>query len=77
MTTFYQFQKQFPNDDACLHQIMVTRYGGTRLVCPKCDWDSKFHEMRRQRNYVCQYCGHHLYPCVLTPFEKSRTPLHN
>ena len=28
---FYQFQKRFPNDDACLHQIMISRYGGTKL----------------------------------------------
>ena len=74
--TFYQFQKRFPNDDACLHQIMVSRYGGTQLVCPKCKKDSKFHRMKRQRNYVCQWCGHHLYPCVGTPMERSRTSLH-
>ncbi len=74
--TFYQFQKRFPNDDACLHQIMVSRYGGTQLVCPKCQRDSKFHRMKRQRNYVCQWCGHHLYPCVGTPMERSRTSLH-
>lgn len=74
--TFYQFQKQFPTDDACLHQIMVSRYGGTQLVCPKCQRDSKFHRMKRQRNYVCQWCGHHLYPCVGTPMERSRTSLH-
>ena len=74
--TFYQFQKQFPNDDACLHQIMVSRYGGTQLACPKCHRDSKFHRMKRQRNYVCQWCGHHLYPCVGTPMERSRTSLH-
>ena len=74
--TFYQFQKRFPNDDACLHQIMVSRYGGTQLVCPKCQRESKFHRMKRQRNYVCQWCGHHLYPCVGTPMERSRTSLH-
>ncbi len=76
MTTFYKFQKQFPDDNACLHQIMVSRYGGTQFDCPKCKRASKFHRMKHQRNYVCQWCGHHLYPCVGTPFERSRTPLH-
>lgn len=76
MTSFYDFQQQFPDDAACLHQIMVSRYGGTRFECPKCERDSKFHRMKKQRNYVCQWCGHHIYPCVGTPMERSRTPLH-
>ena len=76
MTSFYEFQKQFPNDEACLHKIMVSRYGGTRLECPKCKRNSKFHRMKNQRNYVCQYCGHHIYPCVGTPMERSRIALH-
>ncbi len=45
--TFYQFQKRFPNDAACLHQIMVSRYGGPELPCPKCQRDSKFHRVTR------------------------------
>ena len=76
MTTFYEFQKQFPDDDACLHHIMVSKFGGTQFECPKCHRHSKFHKMKQQRNYVCQYCGHHIYPCVGTPMERSRTPLH-
>ncbi len=76
MATFYEFQKQFPDDDACLHQIMLSRYGGTRLDCPKCLKPSKFHRIKKQRNYVCQYCGHHLYPCVGTPMENTHLPLH-
>ena len=76
MTSFYDFQQQFPDDAACLHQIMVSRYGGTRLECPKCERNSKFHRMKSQRNYVCQYCGHHIYPCVGTPMERSRISLH-
>ena len=76
MTSVYEFQRQFPDDAACLHQIMVSRYGGTRLECPKCKRDSKFHRMKKQRNYVCQWCGHHIYPCVGTPMERSRISLH-
>ena len=36
MTTFYEFQKQFPDDEACLERIMTERYGGTEFDCPKC-----------------------------------------
>ena len=76
MTTFYEFQKQFPDDEACLHQIMVSRYGGTELDCPKCGKYGKFYRMSKERGYVCQHCGHHLHPCVGTPMERSRTSLH-
>ena len=76
MTSFYEFQEKFPNDEACLHQIMVSRYGGTRFECHKCKRNSKFHRMKAQKNYVCQYCGHHIYPCVGTPMERSRISLH-
>lgn len=76
MISFYQFRERFPDDDACLHHVMVTRYGGTEFDCPKCERASKFHRVRGQRNYVCQWCGHHIYPCVGTPMERSRTSLH-
>ena len=76
MTTFYEFQKMYPNDEACLHQIMIERYGGTELDCPKCSAFGKFYRMTKDRGYVCQHCGHHFFPCVGTPMERSRTPLH-
>ena len=31
--------------------------------------------MSKRRAYACQWCGHHIYPCVGTIFEGSRTPL--
>ena len=76
MTTFYEFQKMYPNDESCLRQIMTARYGGTELDCPKCGAFGKFYRMTKERGYVCQHCGHHLFPCVGTPMERSRTPLH-
>ena len=76
MTTFYEFQRQFPDDEACLHRIMVERYGGTELDCPKCGAHGKFYRLTRDRAYLCQHCKHHIYPCVGTPMERSRTPVH-
>ena len=76
MTTFYEFQQQFPDDETCLKQIMVGRYGGTELDCPKCGVHGKFYRLTRDRAYLCQHCKHHIYPCVETPMERSRTPLH-
>ena len=76
MTNFYEFQKQFPNDEACLRRIMTERYGGTELDCPKCGVFGKFYRMTKDRGYVCQHCGHHLHPTVGTPMERTRLPLH-
>jgi len=73
--TFKQFQKEFPDDDTCLEKIMETRYGGKEITCPSCGADTKFHKIAKRRAYACQHCGHHIYPCAGTPFEKSRTPL--
>ena len=76
MTSFYEFQRQFPDDEACLKRIMIERYGGTELDCPKCGEHGKFYRMTRERAYVCQHCKHQLHPTVGTPMERSRTPLH-
>ena len=76
MTTFYEFQKQFPDDEACLRRIMVERYGGTELECPKCSKYGKFYRMTKERGYVCQHCGHHLHPTAGTFMHRTRLPLH-
>ena len=72
--TIKEFFEKYPNDDACLDHIMMVRYGKANH-CDKCDKDTKYSRVSSQRAYACQWCGHHLYPCVGTPFEGSRTPL--
>ena len=76
MTSFYQFQRQFPDDEACLQQIMTSRYGGLELDCPSCGAHGKFYRMERDRAYECQHCRHHLFPCVGTPMHRTHLPLH-
>ncbi|MBI4183524.1 MAG: IS1595 family transposase [Proteobacteria bacterium] len=75
--TFKQFKAEYPTDAVCLDKIMAVQYGGTEFECPACKRASKFHRLTKRRAYACQNCGHHIYPCVGTPFEKSRTPLTN
>ena len=75
--TLKQFQAEYPTDAACLDTIMEIQYGGKSLVCPACGADTTFHRIAKRRAYACKDCGHHIYPCVGTPFEKSRTPLTN
>lgn len=73
--TFREFQAEYPTDEACLDKIMTMRHGGTEIVCPACQRQSKFHRIVKRRAYACQWCAHAIYPCVGTPFEKSRTNL--
>lgn len=72
--TIQQFFKQFPTDEACLNHIMQVRYGN-HTPCSKCERETKWSRVSSQRAFACQWCGHHVYPCVGTPFEKSRTSL--
>lgn len=76
MTDFYTFSRQFPDDEACLAHLMKVHHGGTEFRCPKCGKHGKFYRLTRDRAYLCQHCKHHIYPCVGTPMERSRTPIH-
>ncbi len=68
------FFRQFPDDDACVDHLMQLRHGNPR-DCPKCGKNGKFHKLRKEPAYACQWCGHRIYPMVGTPFEHSRTSL--
>lgn len=71
--TFLQFRNQYPNDEACLDSIMARK---ALKACPGCGVEgAKFHRIEGRRAYACQWCGHHVYPCAGTVFEKSSTPL--
>jgi transposase len=73
--TFKQFQAVYPDDAACLAKLMEVNYGGTEIICPGCGADTKFHPLSKRRAFVCQLCGHHVYPAADTIFHKSRTNL--
>ena len=75
MCSIAQFIKKYPTDEACLEGIMELRYGGTFLECPKCKRGGQFYRESRDRAYICQHCKFHLFPCVGTPMERSRTSL--
>jgi transposase len=70
-----EFFKQFPDEDSCLDHIFAVRHG-FRHTCRKCGVvEATFHRITDRRAYACAHCGDHLYPCVGTIFEDSRTPL--
>ena len=72
--TLQAFQADYPDDATCLAAILARRVG-PKPICPACHRQTRYFRLRKRRAYSCQWCGAHVYPCVGTPFEKSRTPL--
>ncbi len=72
--TVFDFQRDYPDSDACLAKLMDLRIG-LRAECPRCERETRFHRVRKRRSYACQWCGYQVFPCVGTIFEGSRTPL--
>ena len=73
--TLNQFNKEFPDDDACLEAIKEMRFPGGITTCDKCKVERKHHRVSGRTAYACDYCGHHIYPLAGTIFEKSTTGL--
>lgn len=74
--TIKDFNKKYSNDDACLHQIFINRYGNLEN-CPECQSKFSFHKISDRKCYACAYCGHQLHPLAETIFHKSSTSLKN
>jgi hypothetical protein len=73
--TIRDFNRDFPDDDSCLEQIVVMLYP-EGIFCRKCG-EARPHAKltNRPKAYSCDYCGTHVYPLAGTIFEKSSTPL--
>ncbi|WP_439568674.1 IS1595 family transposase [Sphingopyxis sp.] len=72
--TLRQFQAQFPNEESCLEHIMRQRFGD-RHECAGCGKSAHYYRVSTRRAYVCEYCGHQVYPTAGTPFDRTRTSL--
>ena len=72
--TVFDFQRDYPDSDACLAKLMDLRVG-MRSECPRCERETRYSRVRSRRSYACQWCGGQVFPCVGTIFEGSRTPL--
>lgn len=72
--TFPQFLTECP-EEACLDALMGLGLRGREITCPACGGRGGFDRVIKRRAYACRACGHYLYPCVGTPFEKSQMPL--
>ncbi len=72
--TISDFQKQFPDNAACLEWLKNYRYPNG-IFCKKCGKITKHHLMTTRHSFSCQECGNHVHPTAGTIFHKSDTPL--
>jgi transposase-like protein len=76
-----EFNRQFPDDAACLEHLWRTRYSpdGTHAECPKCERERVFKRYatkQGRQSWCCTGCGHFVHPTAGTIFAKSSTSLH-
>lgn len=72
--TIQEFNKQFPDNDACLDYLFKVMHGEDK--CPACKRISQYHRRAGSSHYVCN-CGQSaVSPKAGTIFEKSRTDLY-
>jgi transposase len=72
--TLQDFEREFPNDDACLEWLKNHLYP-EGIFCVKCERVTKHHKATSRRSYTCDYCGLHVHPTAGTICHKSPTPL--
>jgi transposase-like protein/predicted RNA-binding Zn-ribbon protein involved in translation (DUF1610 family) len=73
--TIKNFNKDYPDDNACLQAIFTNRYG-KGYKCPTCGKKNSYHLIEGRKRYDCQ-CGHSVHPVAGTIFHKSPTSLHD
>ena len=73
--SFEDFNREFPDNDACLEYIKEQRCPGGVTKCEKCGVDRKHYRVSGRTAYACDHCGNHIYPMAGTIFEKSSTAL--
>jgi transposase len=73
--TVNDFNREFPDDTACLEFMKEQRFPGGVTKCEPCGVDRKHYRVTGRTAYACDHCGHHVYPLAGTIFEKSTTSL--
>ncbi len=73
-TSLMEFERQFPDDAACLDYLVRMLYPNG-IYCPKCQKVTRHHRNNGRPSYSCQFCGHHEHPMVGTIFQDSPTSL--
>jgi len=72
--TINDFNRQFPNDAACLEWLKNYLYP-SGIYCKQCGKITSHSKLSKLPVYSCNRCGGHTHPMSGTIFERSRTPL--
>ena len=73
--TLRDFDREFPNDDACLNHLVEQRWPGRITQCEKCGVERKHYRIKGRTAFSCDHCGTQIYPLAGTIMEKTTTPL--
>ncbi len=73
--TAKQFDRQLPDEDACLEYVKERRFPGGMALCVNCRKERKHYRVSGRTSYACHACGNHIYPLAGTIFHKSTTSL--
>src|SRR5437016_11358909 len=73
--TINDFNREFPDDAACLEHLMQQPFPGNVTVCGKCQKDRKHYRINGRPVYSCDRCGTQVSPMAGTIFEHSSTSL--
>ncbi len=76
MCNIKEFNKKFPDDEACLEYLFKRDYGYLKK-CPKCSNKFSYSKRGGTKAYQCNYCGNPISPTADTIFHKSSTSLKN
>ena len=68
------FQKLFPDDDACLEWILNSRWP-EGMTCCKCQAITPHHRILGRPCYACDVCLTQVYPMAGTIFQDTHLPL--
>ncbi len=72
--TTTDFEKDFPNNEACLEWLKNNRWPDG-IYCEKCQRTTKHHRLSKRPAYSCDSCGNNVYPMAGTILEHSATPM--
>ena len=73
--TINDFNRQFPDDAACLEHLKEQRFPGGIAFCQSCQTERKHYRITGRPVYSCDHCGTQISPMAGTIFEKSTTSL--
>lgn len=72
--TIQDFNKQFPDNEACLRHLFTERFG--KPECPSCGQVNKYYLQKGKSRFICACGSHQLSPKKDTIFAKSDTDLY-